>query len=175
MNHVLIQHYRSGADFISEHADKTIDVVRGTDIVNVSIGAQRTMTLRTKKKEGRETERIALPHASMFVLGQDTNREWLHGINHDNRPFHLKSEEERYKDGERISLTFRRIGTFLTKDGRIYGQGATGKTKEDTREVATGEKDKEEILIAFGRENRESESDWEDVYGNGSDVVDLTA
>ena len=26
VNHVLIQHYRSGADYISEHSDKTIDV-----------------------------------------------------------------------------------------------------------------------------------------------------
>lgn len=39
VNHVLIQHYRSGADYISEHSDKTIDVVRGSKIVNVSLGA----------------------------------------------------------------------------------------------------------------------------------------
>ncbi|OCH90399.1 hypothetical protein OBBRIDRAFT_793386 [Obba rivulosa] len=49
VNHVLIQHYRTGADYISEHSDKTIDVVRGSSIVNVSLGAQRVMTMRTKK------------------------------------------------------------------------------------------------------------------------------
>jgi hypothetical protein len=128
MNHVLIQHYRSGADFISEHADKTIDVVRGTDIVNVSIGAQRTMTLRTKKKEGRETERIVLPHASMFALGPDKKREWLYGINHDNLPSHLKLEEV-HEDGERISPTFRQIGTFLTKDGGFMGKARRGRRR----------------------------------------------
>jgi alkylated DNA repair dioxygenase AlkB len=46
---VLIQLYRTGADYISEHSDKTIDVVRGSFIVNLSLGARRTMTLRTKK------------------------------------------------------------------------------------------------------------------------------
>ena len=49
VNHVLIQLYRTGADYISEHSDKTIDVVRGSRIVNVSFGAWRIMTLRTKK------------------------------------------------------------------------------------------------------------------------------
>ncbi len=49
VNHVLIQHYRSGNDYISEHSDKTIDIVRGSNIVNVSVGAQRVMFLRRKK------------------------------------------------------------------------------------------------------------------------------
>jgi alkylated DNA repair dioxygenase AlkB len=40
-NHVLIQYYRTGNDYISEHSDKTIDVVQGSKIVNVSLGAQR--------------------------------------------------------------------------------------------------------------------------------------
>jgi alkylated DNA repair dioxygenase AlkB len=115
VNHVLIQHYRSGADYISEHSDKTIDAVRGSNIVNVSLGAQRIMTLRMKKDgaqqlPGAETatsrpaQRIPLPHNSMFVLGPETNKKWLHGINHDNRPFHQKDEAERHQNGERISF-----------------------------------------------------------------------
>ncbi|KAK5256435.1 hypothetical protein LTR16_003275, partial [Cryomyces antarcticus] len=36
LNHVLIQLYRSGNDYISEHSDKTLDIVRGSSIVNVS-------------------------------------------------------------------------------------------------------------------------------------------
>ncbi|TFY50169.1 hypothetical protein EVG20_g11679, partial [Dentipellis fragilis] len=51
VNHVLIQHYRTGADYISEHSDKTIDIARGSRIVNISLGAQRVMTLRTKKEK----------------------------------------------------------------------------------------------------------------------------
>jgi alkylated DNA repair dioxygenase AlkB len=48
-NHVLIQMYRSGMDYISEHADKTLDIARNSPIVNVSFGAQRMLILRPKR------------------------------------------------------------------------------------------------------------------------------
>ena len=98
VNHVLIQCYRTGSDYISEHSDKTLDIVRGTSIVNVSVGAQRQMVLRRKRdpsvrppprtsptsgapitsrmraeladQEGREKAVVPLPHNSMFVLGK---------------------------------------------------------------------------------------------------------
>ena len=47
LNHCLIQLYRSSADYISEHADKTLDQVHGTHVVNVSFGASREMVLRS--------------------------------------------------------------------------------------------------------------------------------
>ncbi|EGN97608.1 hypothetical protein SERLA73DRAFT_184383 [Serpula lacrymans var. lacrymans S7.3] len=186
VNHVLIQHYRSGADYISEHSDKTIDVVRGSKIVNVSLGAQRVMTLRMKKdgakqleprdeKGARPSQRIPLPHNSMFVLGLDTNAKWLHAVNHDKRPLQTKSDEERFMNGERISLTFRHIGTFLARDESvIYGQGARGKTKGDARRVVNGTEEAAKLIAAFGKENQESEFDWESAYGQGSDVVHFT-
>lgn len=75
VNHVLIQLYRDGKDAISEHSDKTIDVVKGSKIVNVSLGAQRVMTLRTKRDVvpddelgvpgSRPTIRVPLPNNSM--------------------------------------------------------------------------------------------------------------
>ena len=205
VNHVLIQHYRSGADYISEHSDKTIDVVRGSNIVNVSLGAQRVMTLRMKKDgaqqlpnaetaTSRPAQRIPLPHNSMFILGPETNKKWLHGINHDNRPFHQKGEEERYQNGERISLTFRHIGTFLTKDmSMIYGQGSTGIADGDTTEnVMEGQLKKADkkpvvngmnegnhdtprkLIEAFGKENGQSDFDWDKWYGQGSNVLHFT-
>ncbi|KAF5331972.1 hypothetical protein D9611_008844 [Ephemerocybe angulata] len=167
-NHVLIQHYRGGADYISEHSDKTLDIMRGSAIVNVSLGAQRTMTLRPKKEfvaaasneengEPPAVERIALPHNSLFVLGMRSNMRYQHGIKHDNRPFGQKSVEEQAFGGERISLTFRCIATFLVPrslsmgsppldvDGGevgdseerflIYGQGAKSKEVEGAHVV----------------------------------------
>lgn len=53
MNHVLIQCYRGGNDYISEHSDKTLDIVEGSYIANVSLGAQRTMVFRTKRDAPR--------------------------------------------------------------------------------------------------------------------------
>ena len=105
-------------------------------------------------------------------MGLETNRTWLHGINHDNRPLHIKSSLEQAQGGERISLTFRHIGTFLSADGtRIFGQGARGKTKAEARPVVVGTGEAEELLAAFGRENHESAFDWEEVYGEGFDVL----
>ena len=192
MNHVLIQRYRTGADYISEHSDKTIDVVRGSKIVNVSLGAERFMTLRTKKDAlarpnstagpeppaagQRGTQRVALPHNSMFVMGLATNARWLHSIRTDKRPAQTKSDAERAQGGARISLTFRTIGTFLTADeGRIFGQGARGKTHAEAGAVVRGGPEAERLLEAFGRENHESEFDWEACYGEGSDVLHFTA
>ncbi|KAF5376487.1 hypothetical protein D9615_008646 [Tricholomella constricta] len=193
VNHVLIQHYRSGKDHISEHSDKTIDVVRGSNIVNVSLGAQRVMTLRLKaaRKKDEEvpsvtdansdapgtppprlTQRIPLPNNSMFVMGPETNKYWLHGIKHDNRALSSKSEAELFQGGERISLTFRHIGTFLTADeSKIYGQGAKGKTKETARPVVSGGAESEALIRAFGEENQRNDFDWDLNYGEGYDVL----
>ncbi|KAI0324051.1 hypothetical protein GY45DRAFT_1314437 [Cubamyces sp. BRFM 1775] len=189
VNHVLIQHYRSGADYISEHSDKTVDVVRGSRIVNVSLGAQRVMTLRTKKdalanpngntsdarfrrEEKRTVQRIPLPHNSIFVMGLETNAKWMHSIRTDKRPASEKTDAELYMHGERISLTFRAIGTFITSDENlIFGQGAKGKTREEARPVVRGGEEAEKLLAAFGAENHQSEFDWEANYGAGFDVL----
>ncbi|KAG8839647.1 hypothetical protein FRC18_009577 [Serendipita sp. 400] len=188
VNHVLIQHYRDGNDYISEHSDKTIDVVRGSNIVNVSLGAQRVMILRTKKDTlppkddpsaptiERPSQRIPLPNNSMFVLGPETNKRWLHGIRQDKREDFLKVKEELEFGGERISLTFRHIGTFLSADqSKIYGQGATGKGKEDAKPTISGEKEAAQQMIdAFGFENQQSDFNWDATYGHGFDVLHFT-
>ncbi|KAH8980437.1 hypothetical protein EDB86DRAFT_2813710 [Lactarius hatsudake] len=179
VNHVLIQLYRTGADYISEHSDKTIDVVRGSRIVNLSLGAQRTMTLKTKKDSlhdgdgpQRRTQRVPLPHNSLFVMGLETNARWMHSVHTDKRPEATKDPAER---GARISLTFRRIGTFLTPAQSIYGQGATGKTRAEARSVVHGGAEAERLLAAFGAENHQSEFDWDEVYGEGFDVLHFAA
>ncbi|KAI9511808.1 hypothetical protein F5148DRAFT_1280351 [Russula earlei] len=214
VNHVLIQLYRTGADYISEHSDKTIDVVRGSRIVNLSLGARRTMTLRTKKdattttttttaaaEQGqgqgdgdhaggmrRATQRVPLPHNSLFVMGLETNARWMHSVHTDKRPEDAKDPAER---GRRISLTFRHIGTFLTAPAPspasplappagqgserqrqcIFGQGATGKTRAEAGPVVRGGEEAERLLAAFGAENHQSEFDWEGAYGDGFDVL----
>jgi len=203
VNHVLIQLYRSGKDHISEHSDKTVDVVRGSNIVNVSIGAQRVMTLRLKKDKTavlpevsasssqdlsssevqthnnipgipRASQRIPLPHNSMFVMGPETNAKWLHGINPDNRLITIKSPEEQSEQGNRISLTFRHVGTFLTKDAtRIWGQGAKKKKKEEAGLVLHDTEETQRMLYAFGDENQKPNFDWEAAYGVGFDVLHL--
>lgn len=61
--------YSTPAQLFSEHSDKTINVVRGSHIVNLSLGARRTMTLRAKKMllpTQRGTSRVVM--MTMMVL-----------------------------------------------------------------------------------------------------------
>lgn len=188
VNHVLIQFYRTGVDYISEHSDKTLDIVPNTFIANVSLGAQRTMTFRTKKplKHSdvpeaseplpRQSCRAPLPHNSLCRMGLATNMRWLHSIRQDKRMASEKSEAELAYDGGRISLTFRQIGTFLDRDqSSIWGQGATSKTKEGARHVINGDTEEcKEMILAFGKENHSSDFDWQDIYGTGFDVLHIS-
>jgi len=187
LNHTLIQLYRGGTDYISEHSDKTLDIVHGSQIVNVSFGAQRVMRLRTKRAAGKDTaaspnsapqrttHRVALPHNSMLTMTLATNAEYLHGLNPDKRPACELNNAETAYGGERISLTFRQIGTFLSADDKmIWGQGALGKSKADAKPVISGDSAESEKLVrAFGAENQASSIRWEAVYGGGSDVLHL--
>ncbi|KAI1389285.1 uncharacterized protein F4822DRAFT_195672 [Hypoxylon trugodes] len=192
LNHVLIQFYRDGNDYISEHSDKTLDIAKNSFIANVSLGAERTMTLRTKRQpknttpgvpgsssEGpkRVVERARLSHNSLFQMGLKTNMKWLHGIRQDKRMDREKSEEELAYDGGRISLTFRQIGTFLYHDSSlIWGQGATSKTRGRAKEVINGQTSEAiEMLRGFGRENQLTEFDWDEYYGTGFDVLHISA
>ncbi|KAF5875087.1 putative isochorismatase family protein family protein [Botrytis fragariae] len=187
LNHVLIQFYRDGSDNISEHSDKTLDIIPNTFIANVSLGAQRTMVFRTKKplKNGscaesqslpRESCRASLPHNSLCKMGLETNKKWLHGIRPDKRMASEKSKAELAYDCGRISLTFRHIGTYLNKSRqKIWGQGATAKRKEDAVQVINGDTPQtQEMLQAFGKENHDSNFDWQAIYGKGFDVLHMS-
>ncbi|RYP70748.1 hypothetical protein DL771_005243 [Monosporascus sp. 5C6A] len=192
LNHVLIQFYRDGNDYISEHSDKTLDIAKDSFIANVSLGAERTMVLRTKRQPKdksdaksepaadelkRQVQRTRLPHNSLCKMGLATNMRWLHGIRQDKRLQREKSAEELAYDGARISLTFRRIATFLDRDSRlIWGQGATGKTKAEAHEVINGQTpDAVRMLQAFGKENQSTDFDWDEFYGAGFDVLHISA
>ncbi|KAF4631950.1 hypothetical protein G7Y89_g6168 [Cudoniella acicularis] len=189
VNHVLIQFYRDGTDYISEHSDKTLDIAPNTFIANASLGAQRTMVFRTKKPlkseddtgavlpaQPRQSCRAPLPHNSLCKVGLVTNMRWLHGIRQDKRMLSEKSPAELAFDGGRISLTFRLIGTFLDKDEqKIWGQGATAKTKAEAKTVVNGETPEAEKMIrAFGKENHSTEFDWKTSYGQGFDVLHIS-
>ena len=187
LNHALIQLYRDGNDFISEHSDKTLDIAPDTKIVNVSMGAQRTMRIRTKRGSARggdtaetaapprTTYRVPLPHNSMITMSLPTNAEYLHAVNWDRRPACELVEAEKAFGGQRISLTFRHVGTFLSEDSTtIWGQGAVGKSKATARPVINADPiESQKLVNAFGAENGASSINWEEIYGKGSDVLHL--
>ncbi|OIW29256.1 hypothetical protein CONLIGDRAFT_633410 [Coniochaeta ligniaria NRRL 30616] len=213
LNHVLIQFYRDGNDYISEHSDKTLDIARGSFIANVSLGAERTMVFRTKRldkdpsrkreeatatatsnladgdatptpgetspetPQPRRIERARLPHNSLCRMGLATNMRWLHAIRQDKRLDRDKSEAELASGGQRISLTFRQIGTFIDKtQSHIWGQGAVAKSRAAARPVLNGQTPEAVAMLrAFGAENHASEFEWGRYYGAGFDVLNIKA
>jgi len=187
VNHCLIQFYRNGTDYISEHSDKTLDIAPDSFIANVSLGALRAMTFRTKKplkdkqalleeeKIPRLSCKVPLPHNSMCKMSLRTNMKWLHSIRQDKRAVQEKSEAELAYDVGRISLTFRLIATFLDRgQTKIWGQGAVAKEKKDAHTVINGGLPQaEKMLWAFGKENHSSDFDWQEAYGQGFDVLHI--
>eukprot|EP00392_Amoebophrya_sp_AT5.2_P013879 g14011.t1 len=167
LNHGLLQLYRGGEDYISEHSDKTLDVCRDSKIVNFSAGATRVMVLKRKhrsrvagaeqagagkKAVGKQVDagvessgscasgtedarcgaeaasrcgsgldicRFRLVNNSLFVLGMMVNADYTHSIKRDKRLQRDKAEDELAFEGERISLTFRLVKTFLRRDGEV--------------------------------------------------------
>jgi len=198
LNHALIQLYRTGTDYISEHSDKTLDIAPSTFIVNASFGAERVMRLRTKRGTGlntanvgtpglptqdsqrsRTTHRVRLPHNSALLMSLATNAKFLHSINPDKRSASELTPAEKAYEGQRISLTFRNIATFLDAESKhIWGQGAIGKHRHEARKAIVGRNYDaadavEKLVKGFGAENAASEIQWNEWYGDGSDVLHL--
>ena len=116
-----------------------------------------------------------MPHNSVFVLGSRSNARWLHGVRADKRPQAQKSEEERAYGGQRISLTFRNIGTFTNRQRtKIWGQGAKSKFQATAGNISTANNAEMETMIrALSNENQQPDFDWDAEYGSGFDVINL--
>eukprot|EP00971_Amphidinium_carterae_P323399 6427040-Amphidinium_carterae.1 len=112
LNHCVGNLYQNEQDFIGPHTDKMLDILEGSCIVSLSLGAERPIVL--ERKADGAVQKVNLPHGSLFVLGPATNREWLHSI-----------PVQAQQLGHRISLTIRQMGTFFdTVAKRLIGQGA---------------------------------------------------
>jgi alkylated DNA repair dioxygenase AlkB len=166
-NHCLVQLYSGGGSFINDHSDKTLDIAKDTCIVNLSLGAVRYMRIKNKNKERKESKKIKLENGSLFVLGLETNKNFFHGIKQDNRDVKLKNRDETDFNCERISLTFRNIATFIDSDKKMIGQGARKGPQLDSIQDTT------KMMYAFGRENKNTNFNWEKEYGCGFDSIDL--
>ncbi|CAF4026819.1 unnamed protein product, partial [Rotaria sp. Silwood1] len=174
LNHALIQYYRNGKDYIGEHSDITLDISIGSNIVNYSLGAARTMILKHKTQNSLK-QRFKLPHNSLFIMGWKTNREWFHSIKQDKRLDMDKDSDELAFSSQRISLTLRTIATFRNRrTGQLYGQGAKNKTVKQISEHTSNESDEQDMLMAFTAENQQSSDfDWNHYYGNGFDALNF--
>lgn len=166
LNHAIIQLYRNGEDFISEHSDKTLDICPNSLIVGYSVGETRIMKFRSKDSIGFRTKSdigshmradmnepiydihdIELNNDSAMILDLHTNRYYRHSI---------RSNASIVKP--RISITFRTIGTFI-KNGVIEGQGVSDNIESHLT--------KDELIVQYSKENNSSKYRWEDLYSMG--------
>jgi nicotinamidase-related amidase/alkylated DNA repair dioxygenase AlkB len=177
LNHCLIQLYRNGRDFIGEHADKTLDVMRPSFIVNVSLGVTRTMIFRSKHQKGSVPQKLPLPHGSLFMLNLESNQKFYHGI----EQLGIDGTDE-----SRISLTLRYIGTYYNpNNGVVWGIGAPSKTRAEANvrvewirslvpaERLAKEKAEADNMLRLFREENINDSFDANSYQPGFDLLDF--
>jgi len=181
LNHCLIQLYRNGNDYISEHADKTLDLHPNSVICNYSVGATRKMVLRRKDRvEASGTTVFSLNSNSLFVLPLDVNRTHTHAIKQDRRAPRDHRPDEL---GPRISLTFRSIATFFSPlSGKLRGRGAprskvkegavvdAATTDDDDDDDEQQQQERERLVKAFAAENKTLQT-WDELYSGGFSVL----
>lgn len=103
-NSVLVNLYRDGDDGVGWHADDEPELGRRPLIASVSLGAERTFSLKPKGKNGPNAGlagiQIPLKHGDLLVMGGETQHYWQHAL--------AKTKRVR---SPRINLTFRHIRT----------------------------------------------------------------
>jgi hypothetical protein len=135
----------------------------GSSIVNLSLGASRVMILKAKTDyvssshlpSGRMCQKVTLPHNSLFVLGWQSNRDFLHSTRPDKRMASLKSFDELLYGEQRISLTFRTIATFMYPSIVV-----TDEQDETKRIVVVGQVPESTGLFVITSLKRDPKRNW---------------
>jgi alkylated DNA repair dioxygenase AlkB len=94
----LLNYYETGRSSMGFHSDATYNLAEGTGVAILSLGAERSLTFRSKADLSLQVS-YPLPHGSLFYMSQLTQNDWTHAVKKDDC------------DGARISLTFRHILT----------------------------------------------------------------
>lgn len=163
-NHVFLKYYKSCADGIGKHSDKTLDLDRNSYIGNLSLGSTRNMTFRSKLDNS--VVQIELKSNSILFIGMKTNKRWLHEVKPDLRPDKIKKPDELAYQTQRMSLTFRTACTYYnTFTNKLEGQGAPKiLIVPDDKKI---DLDKQNLIKAFGQENKQANFDWDEFYSQG--------
>lgn len=164
-NHVFLKYYKSCSDGIGKHSDKTLDLNKSSYIGNLSLGSTRKMTFRSKTTS--DTINITLKSNSILFIGMETNKKWLHEVKPDLRDSSVKTPDELAFQTQRMSFTFRTACTYFnTQTNKLEGQGSP-KYYIDPNDYEKMETDKDNLIKAFGQENKLADFDWNEFYSSG--------
>lgn len=96
-DHVTVNRYRDGRDWIGFHTDAERELGRDPQIASLSLGVVRRFVLERKGR--RRTKRsLRLAHGSLLVMGGRCQKFWYHGLPKDPEV-----------TSDRINVTFRWI------------------------------------------------------------------
>ena len=97
-NSVLLNYYRNNRDSMGLHSDDEPELGPKPIIASVSLGQERTLIFKHKTAAALRPVRLPLASGSLLLMKGDTQCNWKHGINKEDRSC-----------GARVNLTFRRI------------------------------------------------------------------
>lgn len=97
-NYILVNNYLNQTNGISYHSDDEEELGEFAIIAGISLGQEREIYF--KSNSTGKVVKIPLPHNSLYVMFYPTNKYWKHSIPKKSKIL-----------GQRISLTFRKIGS----------------------------------------------------------------
>eukprot|EP01027_Heterolobosea_sp_BB2_P000889 GEZU01001330.1.p1 GENE.GEZU01001330.1~~GEZU01001330.1.p1 ORF type:complete len:173 (+),score=39.75 GEZU01001330.1:252-770(+) len=115
-NFALFNLYRNGNDYIGPHSDDERDLVPGSYIASISLGAERDFVFHhriDKKKEaspgggggGATTKKLTLPSGSLLCMGENCQKNYKHSV-----------PKRSHVHSPRINITFRLIDNGKTNN-----------------------------------------------------------
>ena len=98
-NSVLCNYYRSGQDSVAWHSDDEQELGPRPIIASLSLGGERRFLLKHKHRRDLKALEWTLGQGDLLIMRDETQRHWVHCVPKTVRDV-----------GERINLTFRRVG-----------------------------------------------------------------
>ena len=95
-NNCLMNYYLDGNSTMGYHSDSAEELKQGTGVVIISLGAERTISYRSKLDKEHKVK-YKLKNGALLYMDKDVQQKWMHAIPKESGV------------GERISLTFRHI------------------------------------------------------------------
>lgn len=97
LNGLLLNWYDgSKGHYIGKHRDKKGDLIKGSDIVTISLGEERIFRMRPFKDRNKPFKDFLFQQGQVIVIPWDTNIAWYHEV----------PKFAKYK-GKRISITIK--------------------------------------------------------------------
>ncbi|KAL5271434.1 hypothetical protein ACHWQZ_G001915 [Mnemiopsis leidyi] len=138
INQCLINIYQDGSSFLPEHADNEKDIVHGSNIYTVSVGATREVKFR-KDSDSEDERVVSVEGNSLYIMSRKSQDIWKHRID----PVTDGSQ------GVRYSLTFRYVSKHNENATIVIGDSNTRFLKFGSGKGTFGDRLPGKRVLAF--------------------------